>query len=39
MYRFEIWLHKSIPEETLEKLKNYLKCEFGTTVDDKEIKA
>jgi hypothetical protein len=39
MYRFEIWLHKTIPKDTLEGLKEFLKNEFGTTVEDREIKA
>jgi hypothetical protein len=39
MYRFEIWVHKDIPKDTLENMKVFLKSEFGTTVEDREIKA
>jgi hypothetical protein len=39
MYRFEIWIHKAIPKEALEKMKEFLKSEFGTTVEERDIKA
>ncbi len=39
MYRFEVWVHKSISLESLEKLKELLAISFGSTVDDKPIKA
>lgn len=39
MYRFEVWVHKSISLESLEKLKEVLTETFGSTVEDKPIKA
>jgi hypothetical protein len=38
MYRFEVWVHKDIPRDSLESLKELLRSEFGTGVEDKEIK-
>jgi hypothetical protein len=39
MYRFEMWIHKGISREALDKLTEFLKAEFGTTVEEKDIKA
>ena len=39
MYRFEVWVSKSINIENLEKLKEVLTQTFGSTVEDKPIKA
>ena len=38
MYRYEVWVNKSIDLEGLEKLKELLTQTFGSTVEDKPIK-
>jgi hypothetical protein len=38
MYRFEVWINKSIDNEGLGKLKEMLTNTFGSSVDDKPIK-
>ena len=38
MYRFEVWIHKTVTVEITNKLKEYLKNEFGSEVEEKIIK-
>jgi hypothetical protein len=38
MYRFEVWVNKTISVGDLEELKQYLKENLGGSIEDKLIK-
>jgi hypothetical protein len=38
MYRFEIWVSRDMEKDRLDGLKELLKKEFGTSVEERDIR-